>query len=87
MKHILKQLCFVACLMFVFQRQVHAYIDPSTTTYLIQVVVGIFIAGGVVIGVFRHKIKRLFVKKDSNAPASNASADESNAQNNEDMFD
>lgn len=34
----------------------HAYIDPSTTTYIIQTIAGILIAVGASFAVFRHKI-------------------------------
>ena len=34
----------------------HAYIDPSTTTYIIQVVAGILVAIGASFTIFRHKI-------------------------------
>lgn len=33
-----------------------AYIDPSTTTYIIQAVAGVLIALGASITIFRHKI-------------------------------
>lgn len=43
-----------------------AYIDPATTSYIIQIVAGIVIACGTVIGIFWNKIKRKFKKKDKN---------------------
>ncbi|MBR5370832.1 MAG: hypothetical protein IK130_01320 [Oscillospiraceae bacterium] len=39
-----------------------AYIDPATTTYIIQIVVGAVVAVGAVVGIFWSKIKRLFKK-------------------------
>lgn len=39
---------------------VSAYIDPTTTAMLIQIIAGIFITLGVVFGVFRHKIVMFF---------------------------
>ena len=41
-----------------------AYIDPATTTYIIQIVVGAVVAIGAVLGIFSSKIKRLFKKKN-----------------------
>lgn len=41
-----------------------AYIDPATTSYIIQLCVGAVVAIGAVIGIFGSKIKRLFKKKD-----------------------
>ena len=41
---------------------VRLYIDPATTSYVIQIVAGIIIACGAAIGVFWNKITRLFRK-------------------------
>lgn len=41
---------------------VYAYVDPATLTYVIQIVAGVFIAGGVAIGVYGRKIKKFFTK-------------------------
>ena len=41
---------------------VYAYVDPATLTYVIQIVAGVFIAGGVAIGVYGRKIKKFFQK-------------------------
>ena len=35
-----------------------AYLDPSTTTYLIQAVAGIVVAIGAVAGIYYHKAKK-----------------------------
>ena len=43
--------------------KVLAYVDPATLTYVVQIVAGIFIAGGVAIGVYWRKIKKLFIYK------------------------
>ena len=40
------------------------YIDPATTSYIIQIGAGLIIALGTVLGIFWSKIKRLFTKKD-----------------------
>lgn len=40
-----------------------AYIDPAITSYLIEIGVGIAIAIGTAIGVYRSKIKRALSKK------------------------
>ena len=52
---------------------VQAYVDPATLTYVIQIVAGVFIAGGVAIGVYWRKIKKLFVK-DKTVVKHNASS-------------
>ena len=43
-------------------KPVVSYIDPATTSYLIQIVVGVVIAVGTFIGVYRNKIKGFFKK-------------------------
>ncbi len=48
-------------------KPVVSYIDPATTSYLIQIVVGVVIAIGTFIGVYRNKIKRFFKKKSDTA--------------------
>lgn len=40
-----------------------AYIDPATTSYLIQIVAGVVIAAGATVGVFWKKIKINLRKK------------------------
>ena len=50
------------------------YIDPATTSYIIQIGAGVVIALGTVIGIFWSKIKRLFKKnKPDETPSIDAS--------------
>ncbi len=46
---------FVCCLLL-FSATACAYIDPSTTTYIIQAVAGVLIAVGATFTIMRHKI-------------------------------
>ena len=39
-----------------------AYVDPATLTYVVQIIAGVFIAGGVAVGVYWRKIKKLFLR-------------------------
>lgn len=55
-----------------FITQAAAYIDPATTSYVIQIVVGIVIAVGTAVGIFWNKIARLFKKKNTDAAPSAA---------------
>ncbi len=41
----------------------YAYIDPATTSYLIQIVAGVVIAAGATVGIFWKKIKLSFRRK------------------------
>lgn len=43
---------------------VYAYIDPATTSYVIQIAAGIVIACGTGIGIIWSKIRRKLSKKD-----------------------
>lgn len=47
--------CFV-CTTVMHSGVASAYIDPSTTTYIIQAVAGVVIALGASLTIFRHKI-------------------------------
>ena len=38
----------------------YAYIDPATTSYVIQIVAGVLISCGVVVGIFWKKIRIFF---------------------------
>lgn len=57
---------FFGCFYTLFTLPVHAYIDPSAVTYIIQAVAGVLIALGAALTIFRHKIFKFFrgKKKD-----------------------
>jgi DUF1365 family protein len=52
---------FSLLFVLMFSTTAFAYIDPATTSYLIQIIAGVVISCGVVVGVFWKKI-RLFFK-------------------------
>lgn len=55
---------FVAlCSMLMFGLNANAYIDPSVMTYLIQVIAGIVIAVGAVVGIYFRKAKKKVSEK------------------------
>ena len=55
--------CFVAfCSMMMFGMNANAYIDPSVMTYLIQVIAGIVVAVGAVVGIYFRKAKKKVAK-------------------------
>jgi len=41
----------------------HAYLDPALTSYIIQIVAGVFIAAGVAVGIFWKRIRMFFRNK------------------------
>lgn len=53
---------FFACFFSLMTMPVHAYIDPSVVTYVIQGVAGVLIALGAAFTIFRHKIFAFFKK-------------------------
>lgn len=63
MKKLIRFMYFLICAMMLFSTYAFAYLDPSTMTYAIQVVAGVFIAAGAVVGIYWHKIKRFFRNK------------------------
>ncbi len=58
-----KFIYFFGCFFALFTVPVHAYIDPSAVTYIIQGVAGVLIALGAAFTIFRHKIFKLFKGK------------------------
>lgn len=54
---------FFSCFYTLFTIPVHAYIDPSVVTYIIQAVAGVLIALGAAFTIFRHKIFKFFCGK------------------------
>ena len=58
----IKFMYFFSAFWVVLSMHVHAYIDPSAVTYIIQAVAAVFIAMGAIVTVFRHKIAAFFKK-------------------------
>lgn len=64
-------------------KESYCYLDPSAMTYLIQVVAGIVITMGSVIGIFFYKIKRFFKnRKKQNSPGENEENSNNESLNN-----
>ena len=61
----LRFLFYFTALNIVFTIHAAAYIDPATTSYIIQIVAGIAIAAGTAVGIFWNKLKRKFKKTDT----------------------
>lgn len=51
------------CASVILTQTCYAYIDPATTSYVIQIAAGVVIALGTAIGIYWNKIKRVFKKK------------------------
>lgn len=67
MKKIMKNVAVMAfvgiCSMLMFGLNANAYIDPSVMTYMIQVVAGVVVAVGAVVGVYYRKAKKKVSEK------------------------
>ena len=53
----------MVCLSIILAQPVYAYIDPATTSYVIQIVAGIVLACGATIGILWSRIKRKIKSK------------------------
>lgn len=58
MKKVLTKTMFAFGLMLAFSTTAYAYLDPSVMTYTIQVIAGVVVAVGAVIGVYWRKAKK-----------------------------
>lgn len=70
MKTLMKYVYFTICFLFLFSSTAHAYIDPSVMTYTIQVVAGVAVAVGAVVGIYWRRAKKKVQEKlgiDENA--------------------
>ncbi|MDO5111451.1 MAG: hypothetical protein Q4E65_04000 [Clostridia bacterium] len=66
-KKLSKTLYFFTLFTLFFAGTTHAYLDPATTSYVIQAVTGVFIALGAVVGIFWKRIKLFFRDKKMKA--------------------
>jgi uncharacterized membrane protein YciS (DUF1049 family) len=51
---------FTLCFTLMITPDVHAYLDPAATSYIVQVIAGVVITAGVTIGIFWKKIRLFF---------------------------
>ena len=58
MKKFFARVFFVVGLMLTFSTTAFAYLDPSVMTYAIQVVAGVVVAVGAVIGIYWRRAKK-----------------------------
>ena len=58
MKKFFARVFFVVGLMLTFSTTAFAYLDPSVMTYTIQVVAGVIVAVGAVIGIYWRRAKK-----------------------------
>ncbi len=58
---------YALCSALLLSTSAHAYVDPAATSYIIQIVAGVFIACGAIVGVFWKKITMFFSKKKTSS--------------------
>ena len=63
-----------------FTPKAFAYVDPATTSYVVQIVAGIIIACGTGIGIFWNRMRRKLKKKDQNSTVPDDISAERNSQ-------
>ena len=61
----IKRCILLMLLGILFCTNVAAYVDPATTSYVIQIVAGVVIACGTAIGIFWNRIRRKLKKKEN----------------------
>lgn len=86
MKNTLAFCAFFTLGMAFFSRSANAYIDPSSMTYIVQLVVGIVIAGGGAFAFYFRKLKRKLTKKNDEAPVMEMAAEDEDFDD-DDEFD
>ena len=78
---------FFALGMMFFSFAASAYIDPSAMTYIVQIVVGIVIAGGAAFAFYFKRIKRKLTKKSGSAIDDYDTKDDYTYDDDDDEFD
>jgi len=58
-------LFYTLIMVFVFPKRANAYLDPGTGSYIIQVVIALFVTGGFLIKTYWQKLKNIFNKKSN----------------------
>ena len=58
MKKMIKYLYFVVCFALILTPACSAYLDPSVMTYTVQVIAGVAVAVGAVIGILWRRAKK-----------------------------
>jgi len=57
-----------AAVLLGFPRRVDAYLDPTTGSMVLQIVIGGFLTIAAVVRIYWGKLRRLFRKKDDRTP-------------------
>lgn len=71
-------LYFALCLLLLFSTSALAYVDPSTTTFLVQAIAGVAIAIGAAVALYVRRAKKKVMNKlgiDENAKKETESDD------------
>ena len=63
MKKLMRYMFFTACTCAMLMQPAYAYLDPSVATYAVQVIAGVIVAVGAVVGIYWHKAKKKVADK------------------------
>lgn len=72
----MQQLILVGILFTIFTKPAHAYLDPGTGSFLLQVIVGGFLGGVFIIKGYWQRISAFFTKKKSNQSSTSTEDEE-----------
>ena len=71
---------YFAGALLLLEGRAYAYVDPATTSYVVQIVAGIVIACGTGIGIFWNRMRRKMKKRNADeAPADKISSENESA--------
>lgn len=73
-KYLLTSVCAMTLLLAIAS-PAYAYIDPATTSYVIQIITGVVIACGAAVGIFWKKIRLFFRDKKMKSMEKKIAAD------------
>lgn len=72
----MQHLILVGILFTMFTKPAHAYLDPGTGSFLLQVIIGGFLGGIFIIKGYWQRIVTFFTKKKPNQPSASTEDEE-----------
>ena len=87
MKSLIVFLYFFVGILLAGMRTAHAYIDPSSMTYIIQIIAGAAIAIGAGVGFYWKRIARWFRSRREQSSSSGASNEPVNPSSEDEVYD
>ena len=73
---VLKLLTLIIACALMFPKSAHAYLDPGSGSYIIQLIIGAVLGAGFAVKMYWHKIKAKFIGSIRKTNDKNKSSDE-----------